>query len=330
MKRLQHVLGISIACFLVLAASQDTALAQQKGGFPEKGRIISLIVPFAAGGSVDISARLLAPLLEKDLGTTVQVVNKPGAGSQLGINSMVRAKPDGYTLAYTLLPLTVSTYLNPQLKASFGRKDMQPLAMHTSDPQYVTVVTNSQYKTLTELIDAAKAKPEKITTSATGIYSPEHLAILQFQKAAGVKFSIVFFDGGALQTTALLGGHIDFQLSTLGNFTSAYKNGQVRFLGAMARENETGLIAGVKTLESQGYKMYSYVSRGISVPASTPVPVVDALSSAIKKAIESDEHKKSIKEMNMTLNYMGPQRMAEFWDEVEQQVKPLLLQELSK
>src|SRR5450759_3320667 len=110
MKKIQLALGISIACFLVLALSPDTALAQQKGSFPEKGRIISLIVPFAAGGSVDISARLLAPLLEKDLGTTVQVVNKPGAGSQLGINSMVRAKPDGYTLAYTLLPLTCLLY----------------------------------------------------------------------------------------------------------------------------------------------------------------------------------------------------------------------------
>ena len=202
--------------------------------------------------------------------------------------------------------------------------------MHTSDPQYVTVVANSQYKSLTELIDAAKAKPEKITTSATGIYSPEHLAILQFQKAAGVKFSIVFFDGGALQTNALLGGHIDFQLSTLGNLTSAYKNGQVRFLGVMARENETKLISEVKTLESQGYKMYSYVSRGISVPAGTPAPVVRVLSNAIKKAMESEEHKKSIKEMNMTLNYMSPQKMAEFWDEVEQQVKPLLTLELSK
>jgi tripartite-type tricarboxylate transporter receptor subunit TctC len=329
MKKISVVLAGAMIGFLVLGVSPSTLFAQQNAGFPEKGRIISLIVPFAAGGSVDISARLLAPLLEKDLGTTVQVVNKPGAGSQLGINSMVRAKPDGYTLAYTLLPLTVSTYLNPQLKASFGRKDMQPLAMHTSDPQYVTVVTNSQYKTLTELIDAAKAKPEKITTSATGIYSPEHLAILQFQKAAGVKFSIVFFDGGALQTTALLGGHIDFQLSTLGNFTSAYKNGQVRFLGAMARENET-LLPGVKTLESQGYKMYSYVSRGISVPAGTPAPVMGVLSGAIKKAMESDEHKKSIKEMNMTLHYMSPQKMAEFWDEVEQQVKPLLLLELSK
>lgn len=329
MKKISVVLAEAMVGFLVLGFSPITLFAQQNAGFPEKGRIISLIVPFAAGGSVDISARLLAPLLEKDLGTTVQVVNKPGAGSQLGINNMVRAKADGYTLAYTLLPLTVSTYLNPQFKASFGRKDLQPVAMHTSDPQYVTVVANSPYKTLTELIDAAKAKPEKITTSATGIYSPEHLAILQFQKATGVKFAIVFFDGGALQTTALLGGHIDFQLSTLGNITSAYKNGQVRFLGAMARDDET-LLPGVKTLESQGYKLYSYVSRGISVPAATPAPVVAVLSSAIKKAMDSDEHKKSIKEMNMTLNYMSPQKMAEFWDEVEQQVKPLLMSELSK
>ena len=330
MKKIPVVLTVSMVCLLALGLSPSTILAQQNTSFPEKGRTINVIVPFAAGGSVDISARLLAPLLEKDLGTPVQVVNRPGAGSQLGINAMVRAKPDGYTLAYTLLPLTVTTYLNHQLKAAFGRKDLQPLAMHTSDAQYVTVVANSRYKTLKELIDAAKANPEKVTTSATGIYSPEHLAILQLEKAVGAKFSVVFFDGGALQTTALLGGHIDFQLSTLGNFTSAHKNGQVRFLGVMSREDEPRLLPDVKTVESQGYKIYSYVSRGISVPAGTPAPIVEVLSRAIKKALESDEHKKSIKEMNMTLNYMNPQKMTAFWDEVEQQVKPLLTMELSK
>lgn len=330
MKKIQLVLGISMAYFLALAVSPDTALAQQNTSFPEKGQSISLIVPFGAGGSTDISARMLASLLEKNLGTPVQVLNKPGAGSQLGINAMVRAKPDGYTLAYTLLPLTVTTYLNPKLKAAFGRKDMQPLAMHTSDAQYVAVITNSPYKSLKEIIDAAKAKPEKITTSATGIYSPEHLAILQLEKITGAKFSVVFFDGGAAQTAALLGGHIDFQLSTLGNFASAYKNNQVRFLGATARENESRLFPDVKTLESQGYKIYSYVSRGISVPAGTPAPVMAVLSSAIEKAMESEEHKMKIKEMYMTLHYMNPQKMAEFWDEVEQQVKPLLAMELTK
>lgn len=321
MRRSLKLSALAAAAALVLATVPNKAAQSQ--AFPEPGKTINLIVPFSAGGSVDVSARLLAPLLEKELGTTVQVQNRAGAGSQVGLNAMLRAKPDGYTLAYTILPLTIATYLNPQLKAPFGRKDFGPLAMHTSDAQYVTVLTGSRFKGFKEIIDAAKANPEKVTTSATGRYSPEHLAILQLQKLTGAKFSVVFFDGGAAQTAALLGGHIDFQLSTLGNVTSAYNGKQVRFLAVAAREEEPRL-ADVPTMVSQGVEIYSYVSRGISVPASTPAPVVTRLTQAIEKVMQSAEHKKSTADLYMTLRYMNPQEMASFWDDVEAQTKPLL------
>ncbi len=308
-------------------AAQPTAVPAAKVDFPAKGKNISLIVPFPAGGSTDVGARLLAPLMEKELGVPVQVVNKAGAGSQVGITDLVQSKPDGYTLAYTLLPATVTIYLDPERKAVFGRKDLQFVAMHVSDPQLVAVAANSPYKTLKDLIDAAKANPEKIKAASVGILGPEHLSILQLQKAAGVKFAIVQFDGSAPATSALLGGHTDFQMGTLGVFASAYKNGQVRFLGVMDKE-ESRLAPGVKTLESQGYKIYSYVSRALSVPAGTPAPVVDILTSAVKKAMESEDHKKKIEEMGMTLTYMGPDKTAAFWDDVEAQVKPLM--ELAK
>ena len=312
------------AAMAIVASATLSVMPAAGQTFPEAGKPINLIVPFSPGGSVDVSARLIAPLLEKELGTTVQVVNRAGAGSQVGLNAMLRSKPDGYTMAFTILPLTITTYLNPQLKAAFSRKDFQPLAMHTSDAQYLTVLSSSRFKSAKEIIEAAKASPNKITTSATGRFSPEHLAILQLQELTGTKFAIVFFDGGAAQTAALLGGHVDFQLSTLGNFTSAYKNNQVRFLGVAAREDEPRLD-NIPTLESQGYKIYSYVSRGISVPAHTPEPVLTKLTQAIEKVMQSPEHKKSVDEMFMTLRYMNPKDMASFWDGVEAQTKPLLL-----
>lgn len=311
----------AISVVISTAFAATPAISQS---FPDASKPINLIVPFSAGGSVDVSARLIAPLLEKELGTAVQVVNRAGAGSQVGLNAMLRAKPDGYTMAFTILPLTITTYLNPQLKAAFSRKDFQPLAMHTSDAQYLTVLTSSRFKSAKEIIEAAKANPEKITTSATGRFSPEHLAILQLQQLTGAKFAMVFFDGGAAQTAALLGGHVDFQLSTLGNFTSAYKNNQVRFLGVAAREDEPRL-PGIRTLESEGFKIYSYVSRGLSVPANTPEPILTKLTQAIEKVMQSPEHKKSVDEMQMSLRYMNPKEMSSFWDEVEAQTKPLLL-----
>ncbi|MGE5618105.1 MAG: tripartite tricarboxylate transporter substrate binding protein [Sphingomonadaceae bacterium] len=309
------------------ATAQPTTASGGQVGFPDKGKTISLIVPFPPGGSTDVGARLLAPLMEKELGVPIQVVNKAGAGSQVGITELAQSKPDGYTLAYTLLPATVTIYLDPERKAVFGRKDLQFVATHVSDPQVVAVAANSPYRTLQELLDAAKANPEKIKASSVGVMGPEHLSILQLQKAAGVKFAIVQFEGSAPATSALLGGHTDFQLGTLGVFASAYKNGQVRFLGVMDKE-ESRLLPGVKTTESQGYKIYSYVTRVLSVPAGTPAPVVDVLSSAVKKAMETEEHKKKIEEMGMTLTYMGPDQTAAFWDDVETQVKPLM--ELAK
>ncbi len=305
------------------APAQPTAAPAPKVNFPEKGKSISLIVPFPAGGSTDVGARLLAPLMEKELGVPVQVVNKGGAGSQIGITDLVQSKPDGYTWCYTLLPATVTIYLDPERKAVFGRKDLQFVGMHVSDPQLVAVSADSPYKTMKDVIDAAKANPGKIKASAVGVLGPEHLGILQLEKLTGADFAVVQFDGSAPALTALLGGHTDLQLGTLGVFASAYKSGKVRFLGVTDKV-ENRLVPGVPTLESQGYKVYSSVSRVISVPAGTPAPVVDILAGALKKAMDSAEHKQKIEDMGMTLTYMGPQQTATYWDDLESQVKPLM------
>ena len=115
---------------------------------------IRIVVPYAAGSAGDLILRQMLPGLQTRLGQSLVVDNKAGAGGNIGAMDVVRAKPDGYTLAYTILPLTVTTYLNPEIKAAFGRKDLQALAMHTSDAQYVTVLNSSRFKSMKEIIDA--------------------------------------------------------------------------------------------------------------------------------------------------------------------------------
>ncbi len=291
--------------------------------FPIKGKTLSLIVPFPAGGSTDVSGRILARLMEKELGSTVIVVNKGGAGSQIGITELTRAKPDGYTFGYTLLPATITIYLDPDRKALFGRKDLELVAMHVSDPQLLVVRADSPFRSPKELIEAAKANPGKVKGAAVGIMGPEHLVMLQLEQLLNVRFAKVIFEGSAPALTALLGGHTDFQCGTLGVFVSAFKSNRVRVLGVLDK-HESGLMPGVKTLESQGYKLYSYVSRAISVPAGTPRAAVDTLATAIRNTMGSEEHKKQIEMMGMTLRYMGPEETAQYWDEVEAQVRPLM------
>lgn len=316
-----QILAAFLVALVVLAGEAMPLGAASE--YPTKGKTISLIVPFPAGGSTDVSARILAGLMEKELGTRVQVVNKAGAGSQVGITELARAKPDGYTIGYTLLPATITIYLDPDRKAVFGRKDLQFIAMHVSDPQFLAVRSESPYRSAKEVLEAAKANPGKLKGAAVGILGPEHLAMLQLEQLLGLTFAKVQFDGSAPALSALLGGHTDFQLGTLGVFASAFKANNVRFLAVLDKA-ESRLVPGVKTLESQGYKVTSYVSRALSAPAGTPKVVIDALANALRKTMDSEEQKKKIETMGMTLRYMGPEQTARYWDEVETQVRPLM------
>lgn len=301
--------------------------APAKVDFPTAGKSITMLVPWAAGGGTDVGARLLAPLVEKELGAPVQVVNRPGAGSQVGIAEFVRAKPDGYTLGATNMPSTNSLYLEPERQATFSRKDFQLVALHVDDPGAVAVKVDSPFKDMKDLVDAARAKPKTIKASTTGLKGSAHLAALQVERATGAEFALVHFDGFAPAQTALLGGHIDVQFGYVGEFLPQVKSGNLRILGVMDRE-QSKYYSGVKTFEEQGIKLYWASARGWSVPAGTPKEIVNILSAAIKRSIETQEHQQKMDEMGLTLRYMNPDQFTKYWDEVDAQVEKLL--ELAK
>ena len=292
--------------------------------FPQKGKAVQMLVGFAAGGSTDVGARILASGLEKELGTAVVVVNKPGASSQIAYTALTQAKPDGYTIGNTNFPSAVVSYLDPVRKATYTRKNFEPLALHVIDPGLLAVKTGSTFKTLKEVIDAAKANPKKVTISTTGIQSDEHFAILQLQKMTGAQFAMVHFSqGSAPALPAILGGKIDVFCGNVGDLLAQFKSGEVRILGIMDNE-ETPFYPGVKTFEAQGYKLYGSSSRGFSAPAGTPKEIVNILSGAIKRAVATDEHKKRMREMGLTLRYLDPAQYTKYWDEYEATLKELL------
>lgn len=129
--------------------------------FPTKGKAITLTVPLPAGSSMDIAARVLAPMLEKDLGTPVQVVNKVGAGGQVGLTDLSLSKPDGYTIAAHALPATITMYLDVERK-TFNRGQLTSLALDNIEPVVISVKKESPFKTLKDAVDAAKANPQKV------------------------------------------------------------------------------------------------------------------------------------------------------------------------
>jgi tripartite-type tricarboxylate transporter receptor subunit TctC len=180
-----------------------------KVDFPEKGKTIALSVPYTAGGGTDLAARLLAPMLEKELGVSVQVVNKPGAGSQRGLSELVRGKPDGYSISYLIVPTVLNTYLDPNRQAIYNRTDFVPLAGQFDLPYVIAVHRDSPYKTLSDLVAAVKAKPDTIKNGTTGLMALGHIATLQFQRTVNLRFALVHFEGSAPQIVALAGQHVD-------------------------------------------------------------------------------------------------------------------------
>lgn len=305
------------------APAQQAAPPSKEAGFPAKGRSISLIVPFPAGGGTDIAARALAPLLEKDLGVPVQVVNKPGAGAQTGLTELSQSKPDGYTIGYTNLPTVINIYLDLDRKAIFSRKDFQPVANQVRNSIVATVQANGPYKTMKDLIDAAKASPGKIKAGTPGLMSPAHLGILRLQQATGAEFAIVHFQGGAPAATALLGGHIDVGFIVVPEMLPHVKSGAARGLGIMDNE-PSELLPDVKTLQAQGYNVSMPTTLGISAPAGTSKDVAGILSASIKSAINTEQHKSRVRELGYDLFYQDPDHYAKFWADYETQIGPLM------
>src|SRR5665647_609249 len=220
----------------VPAATKPAASAavQKPANWPT--RAIQMVIPWAAGGGTDVGFRLLAPLMEKTLGQPLEVVNKAGAGSQVGITDLVTAKPDGYTIGNVSGPSVQTIYLDPERKAVFTWEDFAPIGLHVFDPGIIVVNADSKYKTLKDVIDDAKARPEQVKVSTTGVMGDDHMAILDLQRLTGVKFAIVHFDGAAPAKTALLGGHTDVAFNNVSEWLAEYKSKTVLPLAVMDGE----------------------------------------------------------------------------------------------
>jgi tripartite-type tricarboxylate transporter receptor subunit TctC len=315
------IAAIMCASVLFVAVSEP---AFASASFPQKGRPITIIVPNAPGGTNDITARLIAPVAEKELGTPVVVVNKAGAGTQTGVTEGALAKPDGYTLTMTALPATLTVYLDPDRQAVPQIREMEPVALHNLDVGAVVVNAQSPYRTLKDLLDAAKAKPGELKAATDGLMSADHMATLYFQKRTGTSFRLVHFDGGGPATTALAGGHVDVRFGKVGSVYAMLKAGKVRIISVMDKERSP-YCRDCRTMEEDGLKDYVWYNvTGVSAPKGTPRPVVDVIGSAIKKAVESEEAKTKLAGVALVGRYMGPDEFAAYWKDFEKTIEPLV------
>ena len=303
------LIGTGAVVPFAASALTNAAFAQD---FPR--RPIQMIVAFPAGGGTDVGARVAAAIAEKDLGQSVLVVNKTGAGGQLGWTEASRARPDGYTLAFINLPGLNTIILDPERKALFGLDSFVPLINQVVDAGIIWVKGDSPYRTLGDLIAAARKTPGKISACTTGILSDDHLAILMIGEAAKVDFRIVHFDGGAQQVTALLGGHVEVAFDNVGGgVVKRIQSGDARALAVMDTERSKFLPDVPTTVELGFPSVISSSSRGIAVPKGTPPAVIKTLEAAFAKAMANPEHIKRLEDVGLAVKVMVGDEYAKYY-----------------
>lgn len=311
-------LGISLVVTLIVML-MASAYGQD---YPTKPVIV--MVAYPAGGSTDIGARVVAALAEKEIGQPMVVVNKAGAGGQVGWTELARQKPDGYYIGFINLPAMNTVILDPERKATFDIDTFTLIINQVLDPGVIYVKPDGPYKTLKDLIDDARKRPGEIKAGTTGILSDDHLAILMLEEATKVKFRIVHFDGDSPQVTALLGGQIDVNFLNVGGLTPRVKAGQLRALLVMDRE-KCKFYPDVPTSVELGYPtVISSSTRGIVGPKGLPEPIVKKLQATFKKAMEDPEHLKNMDKAGLAIKIMMGEEYSKYVKGVHGQVKKLV------
>jgi len=268
-----------------------TAFAQ---AYPS--RPIKLIVPFPAGGGTDIIAREVANKVATQQGWTIIIDNKPGSGGNLGVDAAAKAPADGYTLALGQTSnLAINPTLYPKLPYS-PEKDLVAVGSVASAALVLVVAADSPYKTLADVVAAAKAKPEALNYASSGSGTVAHLATELFQKNANVKFTHVPYKGAAQGSTDLIGGQIQMYMSSVPTLIGHIRSGKMRGI-AVTSQKRVADLPSVPTVAESGYKGFDAVTWfGIVGPAGMPKDVVAKLNAAFNKAIETPEVKKKLSE----------------------------------
>ncbi|BBX32317.1 hypothetical protein MMAG44476_34099 [Mycolicibacterium mageritense DSM 44476 = CIP 104973] len=324
-RRLRVAAVTAVIASLTLAGCgrPTTEGASSGDGWPGN-KPIELVVAFAPGGAVDTAARLVAPELEKELGTNVEVVNRPGAGGQIGYTELTSAKPDGYTIGATGSPSVVVSPLDPARGAKFTRDSFQPLGMQVVDPAVVGVAPDSPYTSLAALIDAAKAQPGKITATTTGIQTGEHFAIAQIKQATGAELAPVHFSEGQSQAVAaFLGNHVPVYVGSASDVIDLVKQNKIRVLGVMDSQR-SAFLPEVPTFQESGFDVVSATARGYSAPAGVPEAVSGKLQTALKAAIENETVKRRMTDLGLETRYLDSQKYEDLWTEQETTYKNLM------
>ena len=313
--------SIFIKSVVIFLAMFGTTYASAQVKFPSKP--VTIIVPFAPGGNLDVMTRLIGPVMSRHLGQPVVIENKAGAGGLVGLQHVARATPDGYTLAITA---NGSFVITPKLqkKPPITTADFFPVGSVAVTPMVIEVNANSKIKDIKDFLAYAKANPGKLSIGHAGNGTTNHAAILELEQAANVKFNIIPYKGSGLAITDLLAGQIDAVIDQLPSSFPHIASGKFRPLALTTNERSSDM-PNVPTISEFGIKGFnSSTTSGLVMPAQTPAEIVLILNNALNAALNDPEVKKRLKALGSDVKPSTPAEFKAFLSQEEAKTDSLI------
>ena len=282
--------GLRVTRRGLAAAAMGTFAAPHLAHAAWPERPLQLIVPFAAGGGTDISARTMAQFLERELGQPVVVQNRPGAGGEIGLSAIADARPDGYTIGIINTPGIVTIPIERSPRWSLASFTF--IAGVVEDPTTFAVHPDSPIRYIADLVAAARAKPGEVTVGTQGVGSAGHISALLLEQAAGIRLECVSYAGSAPAAVALMRRDIQVTTASLGESLTFAQQQPWRVLGLMAPDRSE-LARDIPTFKEAGYDIRGGSLRGIGAPSGLPEAVVRRLSAAISNVLRHPDFREA-------------------------------------
>jgi tripartite-type tricarboxylate transporter receptor subunit TctC len=304
---MKNLFGRGIALVVAALASATSALAADP--FPAKP--IRLVVASAAGGSLDVTARLVAKGMSEKLGQPVVVENLVGAGSLIAIRTVKAAPADGYTLLAAVNTVLIQQALSNDPGYDVG-KDFVGVGPMTRSPFVLVTASSQPDKNVTDLLARAKANPGKLTYASAGIGSTTLLAAALFAQQAGAHLTHIPYKGNAAAWPDLIAGRVDLLFEGTGGAIAMTREGRLKALGITSSKRLEAL-PNVPTIAEQGVPNYSfYFWVGLLAPSATPKDVLQTLSTAMRSALSSTELKNRFRDEGAEIMSMSPEEFTQF------------------
>ena len=278
-------------------------------------RPITMVVPFPPGGVADITARPVADAMGRILKQPVVVENRPGAGGGVGMQYVSRAKPDGYTVLMALSSISIIPVADKVLGRDpmYQLNQLVPIARFTADPTVLAVRADSPYKSVKDLVDAARKSPDAIPYGSSGNYGTMHVPMAMLDNAAGVKMLHVPFTGAGPAIVALLGGQVAAISTGPSTVSGHVKAGKIRVLATWG-EGRHPAFPDVPTLKELGYDAQFSQWTGLFVPAGTPEPVIEKLRAAARAVVDDATFRQAMAKVETPVQYLDQPQFKAFWD----------------